>query len=298
MQIVAACGRDAERAAGFGADWGIAAYTSLEQMFDRHAPDVVSVTTGEYDHVGPTIAALENGCHVLCEKMLAHSLAAGEEILEAERRSGRMVAVNYNFRHLPVHRAIREELERGTFGELALFAANTPAYLYPHMIDLIRFFFGEPTDVQAAIVDDQELRPPLSTAAASGRWEGSEMLYHPTVAAAATLQFPGGGLATIGSTVFVEHWVKTFWSFALYGRLDMVAVDHAEPGNLSNVAPLGGVAERLREMAPATLQESFNLSIGDFVDAVRDCRPPLVTAEDAFGSMRLDARIVEAAQRC
>src|SRR5579871_6672000 len=205
VQIVAACGRDAERAAGFGADWGIAAYTSLEQMFDRHAPDVVSVTTGEYDHVGPTIAALENGCHVLCEKMLAHSLAAGEEILEAERRSGRMVAVNYNFRHLPVHRAIREELERGTFGELALFAANTPAYLYPHMIDLIRFFFGEPTDVQAAIVDDQELRPPLSTAAASGRWEGSEMLYHPTVAAAATLQFPGGGLATIGSTVFVEH---------------------------------------------------------------------------------------------
>ena len=297
VKIVAASGRDPARAARFGADWGIPAYTSLDELLDRHHPDVVSVATGEYDHVEPTLVALSARCHVLCEKILAHSLTAGEKIVAAAQGSGRLVGVNYNFRHLPVHLAIREELARGTLGPLALFAANTPAYLYPHMLDLIRFFFGDPLDVQATIVDEQALRPPLSTAPSSGYWENSEeMLYHPTVAAAATLRFPGAdGVATIASTAFIGPWVKTFWSFALYGRLDMVAVDHAEPGNLTTVAPLGGLAERLRAMPPGTLQESFDRSIADFVGAVTERRPPLATAEDALASMRLDARIVTAA---
>lgn len=298
VRLIAACGRDEERVARFAAEWGIDGYTSFDELLDRHHPDVVSVATGEYDHVEPALAALARGCHVFCEKILAHSLSAGDEVLAAARRSGRIVGVNYNFRHLPVHLAIREALERGTLGPLALFAANTPAYLYPHMLDLIRFFFGDPLDVEATIIDDQAFRPALSPAPSSGRWDkATEMLYHPTVAVVATLRFPGSdGVATIASTAFVEPWMWTLWSFALYGRLDMVAVDHARPENLTRVAPLGGLAERLGALPPATLQESFRRSVADFVDAVIDRRPPVTTGEDALASMRLDARIVRAAR--
>ena len=35
------------------------------------------------------------------------------------------------------------------------------AYLWPHLLDLLRYFFGDPVEVTAALVDDQALRPPV-----------------------------------------------------------------------------------------------------------------------------------------
>ena len=131
-QPVAVCSRDPKRAEDFSAEFGVRGYTSVEEMLERERPDVVSVATLEWDHEAPVLRALDAGCHVLCEKIMAHTIPIGEGMVAAARRAGRSLGVNYNYRSVPSHRLIQEELERGGFGAPGLFSANMHAYLWPH----------------------------------------------------------------------------------------------------------------------------------------------------------------------
>jgi predicted dehydrogenase len=91
-------------------------YTSVEEMLEKERPDVVSVATLEWDHEAPVLAALEAGCHVLCEKPMAHTLAAGERMVVAAKRAGRTLGVNFNYRSVPSHGLIQSWSGEGLAG--------------------------------------------------------------------------------------------------------------------------------------------------------------------------------------
>ena len=113
---------------------------------------------------------------------MAHTLAIGEMMVAAAARSRGTLGVNYNYRCVPSHGVIKSELERGAFGEPALFTAYVHSYLWAHMIDLMRFFFGDAAEVTAAVVDEQSKRP-IATANAAIQWmHAAQMIYHPSVA--------------------------------------------------------------------------------------------------------------------
>lgn len=294
-RLVGVVSGDKARAEGLAAEFGGRGYASVEEMLRAERPDVVSVATLEWDHEAPVLAALAAGAHVLCEKPMAHTLAAGERMLEAARRAGRSLGVNFNYRSVPSHRVIREELERGGFGRVGLFSAQMHAYLWPHMLDLMRYWFGDPVEVTASMVDDQALRPPVSGGPRGRPWdygEGDEMLYHPSVAVAATFKY-ADFVATMSGSALVPL-EQNFWSFALYGSEDALVVDRATRANLNGVASLGKIAERIAGMKACSYEESFGLSVGGYVEAVVAGREVPVTGEDGLAEMRLDAAIVEA----
>jgi predicted dehydrogenase len=298
---VAVVSGDTGRAANFAHEFGVHGYTSVAEMLQSERPDIVSVATLEWDHVEPVLLALDAGCHVLCEKPMAHTIAAGEAMVAAARRSGRTLGVNYNYRSVPAHALIKDELARGGFGTLALFSAQMHAYLWPHLLDLIRYFFGDPIDITATIVDDQALRPPVSAASQqpwvySGKGTG-EMLYHPSIAAAATMRFGAPDapefVASISASALVpleEH----FWSFALYGARDGVNISRATRTNLHGSASGGRIAEKIGALPPCSYQDSFELSVAGFVKAVQEGNTAPATGEDGMAAMRLDAAIVRA----
>jgi UDP-N-acetyl-2-amino-2-deoxyglucuronate dehydrogenase len=297
---VAVVSRDTGRAGAFAAEFGVRGYTSITEMLQREQPDVVSVATLEWDHEAPVVESLAAGCHVLCEKILAHEIAIGERMVAAAQQAGRTLGVNYNYRSVPSHRLIRQELERGGFGAMGTFSAEMHAYLWPHLLDLLRYFFGDPVEVRATMVDDQALRPPVS--AASGRaWRfgvafPAEMLYHPSIAVSASLRFREPEfVATMASSALVPL-EQNFWSFALYGTGDALHIDRATRANLHGTASLGKIAAEIAEMPPCSYEESFGLSVADFVDALLDGRPAPVTGQDGLAALRLDAAIVESAQ--
>ena len=289
-------------------------YTSVEEMLEKERPDVVSVATLEWDHEAPVLAALEAGCHVLCEKPMAHSVAVGARMVAAAVRAGRTLGVNFNYRSVPSHGLIQSELERGGFGRPGLFSAHMHAYLWPHLLDLLRYFFGDPVEVTAALVDDQALRPPVSGGPRGRAWEyqpqraklagdpnyggefQSELLYHPSVAVAATFRFRDPEfIATMSGSALIPL-EQNFWSFALYGSEDALVVDRATRANLNGAASLGKLAERIAELKACSYEESFALSVGSFVDSLTQGRTAPVTGEDGLAEMRLDAVIVEAAR--
>ncbi|MGY5765129.1 Gfo/Idh/MocA family protein [Brachybacterium sp. DNPG3] len=70
----------AERAA---AELGVPAFTSTEELLAGASPEAIHVTTPHHQHVGPSIAALEAGVHVLQEKPIAHTLEEGQRLVDA-----------------------------------------------------------------------------------------------------------------------------------------------------------------------------------------------------------------------
>jgi predicted dehydrogenase len=306
--------RDAARAEAFAAEFGVRGYTSVAQMLERERPDVVSVATLEWDHEMPVLESLAAGAHVLCEKILAHEIVIGERMVEAAKQAGRSLGINYNYRSVPAHRLIRQELERGGFGTVGMFSAQMHAYLWPHLLDLLRYFFGDPLEIQAAIVDDQALRPPVSNGPHGKPWQfggkfPAEMLYHPSITVSASLrfgepEFPPQGAKLVGDPGFVATIAgsalvpleQNFWSFALYGTADAVNIERATRANLHGTASLGKIAAEIAAMPPCSYEESFGLSVTDFVAALLDGRPVPVSGDDGLAALRLDAAIVEAAR--
>jgi predicted dehydrogenase len=78
--------------------------------------DVISVTTPNQFHAEMAIAALEAGKHVWCEKPMAPALADAGRMLDAQRASGKVAVMGYNYIQNPVIRHIRALIGEGAIG--------------------------------------------------------------------------------------------------------------------------------------------------------------------------------------
>ena len=86
--ITAVASRSVERAEDFGSRYGIPArYGDVRALLDDPEVDIVYVATPSARHVDDTIAALDAGKHVLCEKPLALSANQAARMVERAPRA-------------------------------------------------------------------------------------------------------------------------------------------------------------------------------------------------------------------
>jgi len=78
--------------------------------------DVVSITTPNQFHAEMTIAALQAGKHVWCEKPMATSEADALAMLQAAQASGKVAALGYNYIQNPAVRHMRALIGQGAIG--------------------------------------------------------------------------------------------------------------------------------------------------------------------------------------
>lgn len=97
-----------------------AIYSDYKEMLRRHAGqiDLCLIPTGIHWHARMTLAALAAGANVLVEKPLAGATADAGTVQDAERASGRFVAVGFQDCYDPGTRWLVEELGRGAIGEV------------------------------------------------------------------------------------------------------------------------------------------------------------------------------------
>jgi predicted dehydrogenase len=69
-------------------------------------------------HAEPSIAALERDVHVFCEKPLAHTLEAAEEMAAAAADSDATSGVAFNYRFVPAIQLARRMIADGQLGEI------------------------------------------------------------------------------------------------------------------------------------------------------------------------------------
>lgn len=96
---------------------GLPLYDTVEQLI-AHGIDaaVVAVPTQFHEEVG--IALAHAGVHALIEKPVAHSLAAGQRLVEAFEQQDLVGAVGHIERFNPALTSLRQRLQNGDLGEV------------------------------------------------------------------------------------------------------------------------------------------------------------------------------------
>jgi predicted dehydrogenase len=94
--------------------------TTLDPFEIIEAPDIdaVVVATPTSTHYSLTLAALEAGKHVLCEKPLATSTGECDELIAAAERAERILFVGHTFIFNPAVRMMRELISAGEIGRV------------------------------------------------------------------------------------------------------------------------------------------------------------------------------------
>lgn len=114
-------GRDPERTREFAAANGIAeSLTDPVALFSDPRIDAVYIATPHASHAGLSIAALEAGKPVLCEKPMAISEEDIDAVLAAAKRTGKLFLEGYMYRWHPQTRKLVELLRQKTVGEINL----------------------------------------------------------------------------------------------------------------------------------------------------------------------------------
>ncbi|GMA51976.1 oxidoreductase [Alicyclobacillus contaminans] len=93
-------------------------FTSVAEMLSAVALDAVSVCTPNKFHAEAVIAALEAGCHVMCEKPPAMSVAEAEAMARAAERAGKYLTYGFHYRHTQEVEALKRFIDAGELGEI------------------------------------------------------------------------------------------------------------------------------------------------------------------------------------
>ncbi len=99
-------------------------YIDYHDLLGQEGVDFVLIATPDHQHRPNLLAALEAGKDVYLEKPLSMSLAESEEMVQAVRRTDRVVQIGMQRRSMPfVHRA-RTLIEEGLIGRLSMVQAR------------------------------------------------------------------------------------------------------------------------------------------------------------------------------
>ena len=319
-KLMAVCGRNPEKTADFARQYGIAPYTDVAEMVTHESVDVCVVLTPHPNHRDPTVAALLAGSNVLVEKPLATSLADCDAMIAAAEQASKLLSVVSQRRFYAPSQRIRAAIDSGKIGLPALgmvqmLGWRDEAYYRsdpwrgswahegggvlvnqaPHQLDLLLWYMGEPVtvygqwrnvnhpyieveDTAAAIV--QFKNGGIGNIVASNSQRPGlygKVHIHGSSGASVGVQTDGGSMFIAGRSGIQEPPVNDIWMVP--GEETMLdrfrAEDHAFFGQIN------------------ALTYYFGLQLADFCAAIRDQRPPAVTAEDGRRVVQLFEAIYE-----
>ena len=170
VEAVGAMDIDAERRTKAAAQFGVPMFDTFEAMIAAAKPDVIMIGTPPDSHADYCLRSFAAGMHVICEKPFVASLAEADQVLSAARAAGRRIALNHEFREMPIFRAVRDAVGSGASGGLVFAQVwqlmDLPPWAEPgwrgkmlqrtlyeagvHLVDFLIALFGErPVSVEA-----------------------------------------------------------------------------------------------------------------------------------------------------
>lgn len=93
-------------------------FTDFEKMMRETKPQTLIVTTVDATHHEFIIKGMEMGANIITEKPMTTDERKCQDILEAERRTGKNVTVTFNYRYSPHRQKLYELLRQGAIGDL------------------------------------------------------------------------------------------------------------------------------------------------------------------------------------
>lgn len=126
VEVVAFCSSNEENARKAAANFNKSAriYTHYQELLDDKSIDVVHICTPNVLHAPITVAALDAGKHVMCEKPMAVNSEEAKKMLDAAKRSGKKLTIAYQNRFRKDSLLLKEVCDRGDLGEIYVAKAH------------------------------------------------------------------------------------------------------------------------------------------------------------------------------
>ena len=121
VDLVAFCDIVIERALAAAKQYGTSdakVYADYRELLKDKSIDAVHVLTPNVSHCEITVAALESGKHVLCEKPMAATAADAQKMMDAHKRTGKMLTIGYQYRHFHEHAMAKKVVDDGWLGDI------------------------------------------------------------------------------------------------------------------------------------------------------------------------------------
>lgn len=320
VELYAFCDIDPVRLKEKGERYGISRlYTSEAEML-RELPelDAVSVCVWNCNHAQCAIMALEAGKNVLCEKPMATSAAEAEKMLEAAKRSGKLLQIGFVCRFGRDCAVIEDLRDQDFFGELyyakatylrrhgnpggwfcdkSRSAGGPLIDLGVHVIDLTRYLMGNPRPVSVYGVTFQKLqnRPDVKDSMEYGASGASvEGICDVEDLAAALVRYENGAVLEI-ETSYDLNIREDRYSQELFGTKGGVKMSP----DLEFYTDINGYMTNVTlANAEQYMDEShmFEDEINHFADCILNGTPCRAPAGDGVQIMRILDAIYESAR--
>ena len=272
-------------------------------VLDRSDVDAVLVCSPPDLHAKHTLAALDAGKHVLCEKPLAPTHESARRMTETAKSRNLSLGVGFNQRYFPNLRYVKDSIEQGRIGRVLHVRAyaghqglsefrsppeHDPAVIGGgalmdngiHLIDHVRHLAGDFDEVRGFASEAMWKTPGAEDngiallTAADGRWASLH---------ASWTEWRG-----------YRFWVQVYGEKgalrASYGPLyaDLVEVDERGRRLRSERAVFLGanLRDKLRGWQ-STVVDSFQLELGDFVRRVKGAATPAASGFDGFRAVEI-----------
>lgn len=274
--------------------FGGKAYADPVAMLATERLDVVSLCTPPKSHRELTQAAARVGAHVLCEKPMAPSVADCDAMVEACAAAGVKLMVAQKKRFHPLVQRVKT-LSETELGPVRWAVAKYALGKVPkdwfwdeedgggpllensiHTVDMLRYLMGEVETVYAEgdTLFNPDRKPQLDVATY-------------------TFRFANGSIAAVGSGQASE------WAFAneyFFLACDGGEIRFSGPFDRPINWWMGRRENAAQEEETIPVDDCFDREIGHFLNCVRNNETPLVTGEDARGSVAVCLAVKESAR--
>lgn len=306
VEIVAVCDIVPERVAETAEKYGAEAFTDYQELLEQVKPDVVSVCLPNYLHAPVSIAALNAGAHVLCEKPMATSYEEGLAMIAAAKTNDRRLMIAHNQRFVPSHQKAKELIEAGELGKIysfrtafghggpegwsidgkdSWFFRKDEAFigamgdLGVHKSDVIRYILGEEFTEVAAMVE-------------TNAKEDSNVDDN----AVCLLKSESGIIGTL--TASWAHNANEDNSTVIYGEKAVLRLeDDPKYSLIANYTDGRTVKYELGQIQSndAAGQTSSHV-VDHFIEAIQGDRDPLITGEEGLRSLNIILAALESSE--
>ena len=293
IEVAAVAARDRTKAEAFARKHGIpTVHDSYEAMLADPSIDAIYNPLPNGLHGRWTIAALEAGKHVLCEKPFTANAEEAEAVAAVGARTGLTLMEAFHYRYHPLAARMAEIMASGELGTLRHVEAHI-CFPLPKFSDIrynLALAGGAMMDAGCYATSMVRLlggeEPTVRSARALVHGKDVDRAMH------AALEFPAGHTGTVSASL---------WSVGSLLRISAKAVGtEGEMRVLNPIAPqfphrLSVRANGNRRVERFTRRPSYAFQLDAFTDAVLHGKPFPTTPTDAVANMTVIDNVYRAA---
>lgn len=128
-ELTAVASRSQEKAAAFGREYNVAnCFGNYEELFRSDVADVLYIATPHTSHAQLSIAAMNHGKHVLCEKPMGVSIKEVRAMTDAARKNKVFLMEALWSRFNPSIRKVKQLVDEGAIGTVYYLRADFGFY--------------------------------------------------------------------------------------------------------------------------------------------------------------------------